>query len=98
MSFLSSRLSNSSCSALSFSNVIFLSRFMPHVLSMDQDGWTPALMAAFRGYAGVLKVLIDFKADLNKALPVRFILFQGLMNLKILAPSLSACLSGCLAV
>ena len=38
---------------------------------MAQDGETPVLIAAGKGNVGALKVLIDFGADLNKALPVR---------------------------
>jgi len=38
---------------------------------MAQDGRTPALIAADKGNVSALKMLIDFGADLNKALPVR---------------------------
>jgi len=44
---------------------------------MAQDGWTPALAAAFKGNVGALKVLIDFGADVNKTLTVRLFYFKG---------------------
>jgi len=63
---------------------------------MAQDGETPVLIAAGKGNVGALKVLIDFGADLNKALPVRLFYFKGrwIVDISTLSVCLFVWLSG----
>jgi len=57
-----------------------LSPLIVQVARHNAGGRTPAFVAAFEGNVGALEVLIDFKADVKIALPVRLIILRKVTN------------------